>query len=340
MRYPIAIVLLILFLLPACKPAPSLRQRTLYVFGTLVTISAWTADGAGFERAVDRIDQSFQRLHREWHAWRGDGRLMRLNRALAAGESLRVDEDLLALLRLGQRLYRRSGGLFDPAIGGLIALWGFHRDEPPAGPPPDPARIAEWLRAAPNMGDLRFAGNEVSSVNPRVALDLGAYAKGYALRRALDLLREAGISNAIVNAGGDLCVSGRRDGRRWRIGVRNPFRPGVIAALAARDGECIMTSGNYERYREYEGVRYAHIIDSRTGYPVAHVVSATVIARDGALADAAATALSVAGPTEWRRVARDMGISQALLVDESGRVMMTGAMARRIGRAREAEEGR
>ncbi len=316
--------------LAACQPTARMHQRTLYVFGTLVTISAWTADQASFARAVDRIDDEFQRRHREWHAWKGDGELIRLNRAISAGRSAPVDGDLLALLRLGRHLYRESGGLFNPAIGRLVALWGFHRDEPPDGAPPDAAAIAALVRAAPGMDDLRFDGNRVSSDNPAVALDLGAYAKGYVLHRALRLLREAGIANAIVNAGGDLCVAGRRDGRPWRIGVRNPFAPGVVAVIDARDGECVMTSGNYERYREYQGARYAHILDPRTGYPVAHVASATVIARNGALADAAATVLSVAGPSAWRAMAARMGVEEALLIDEDGRVETSEAFARRV----------
>ncbi len=91
-----------------------------------------------------------------------------------------------------------------------------------------------------------------------------------------------------------------------------------------------MTSGNYERYREYEGIRYAHIIDPRNGYPVAHVASATVISRNGGLADAAATALSVAGPESWQRIARQLSVTEVMLVDETGRVFLTPAMQARI----------
>lgn len=305
-------------------------ERSLYVFGTLVSVSAWTSDEAAFDRAVDQIDRRFQSMHRDWHAWRGNGELVRLNQALAAGESMRVSDFLLPLLIQGKALYDASDGLFNPAIGRLIALWGFHDDEPSGGLPPDPGAIAKLVDAAPGMDDVSIEGHRIRATNPWIALDLGAYAKGHALNVAIRILHELGIDNAIVNAGGDLCVSGGHGGRPWHIGVRHPQGEGVIASLDARDGECVLTSGNYERYREYAGVRYAHIIDPRSGYPVAHIASATVIARNGALADAAATALSVAGAPLWQRIAGRMGVDEVMLVDGDGRVYLTPAMKRRI----------
>jgi thiamine biosynthesis lipoprotein len=180
------------------------------------------------------------------------------------------------------------------------------------------------------MDDLRFLDNQLSASNPQVQLDLGAFAKGYALNLVIDRLRQLGLQDVIVNAGGDLCVSGRHGERPWRIGVRHPQGSGVIASLALQDGECVMTSGNYERYREHEGIRYGHIIDPRTGYPVRHVASATVIHRDGGLADAAATALSVAGPADWVRIAAQLSLEAVMLVDEAGRVSLTPAMQARV----------
>jgi thiamine biosynthesis lipoprotein len=241
-----------------------------------------------------------------------------------------VTPELAELLRQAKRYAERSDHLFNPAIGRLIALWGFHSDEPPGGPPPDEKKIVALIDEAPSMSQLRIEGNLVRSENRAVALDLGAFAKGYALNLAIRRLKDFGIANAIVNAGGDLCVSGRHGDRPWAIGIRHPLGEGVIASVEVTDGECVLTSGNYERYREYEGIRYAHIIDPRTGYPVAHVASATVISKDGGLADAAATALSVAGPQRWREIASSMGLNEVMLVDESGNVHLSPAMQKRI----------
>jgi FAD:protein FMN transferase len=332
------LLLSLLLSLVACGRGPADHQQTLLVFGTLLDIKAYTDRPEHFNKAVRDLEQTFQMMHKEWHAWKGEGELVRLNLAFADGRSMAVSDQLTDLLRKGQRYSSESEGLFNPAIGRLIGLWGFHSDEPPGGPPPDAGKIQSLLKAAPSMDNIHFDNDRLSSDNPAVEIDLGAYAKGYALNLAIDELKAQGIGNAIVNAGGDLCVSGQHGERPWMIGIRHPLGEGVIASVGVSDGECVLTSGNYERYREYEGIRYAHIIDPRTGYPVKHVASATVISKDGALADAAATALSVAGPEGWRRIAARMGLTEVMLVDENGVVYLTPAMRKRITLEQEVAE--
>jgi thiamine biosynthesis lipoprotein len=319
-----------LVLISGCTREAADQHQTLYIFGTLLEVDAYATDPAVFRQAVTDLDQRLQQMHRDWHAWKGEGELMRLNRALARGETFTLSTQMAELLRQGQRYFRHSEGLFNPAMGRLIALWGFHNDELASGTPPDRQRIESLVVAAPGMDDLHIQDHRITSDNPRVQLDLGAYAKGYALNLALDLLKAEGVANVIVNAGGDLCVAGRHGERHWRIGVRHPQGRGVIASLELQGGECVMTSGNYERYRELEGIRYSHIIDPRSGYPVEQVASATVISRQGGLADAAATALSVAGPGQWQDIAAGMGIDQVMLVDEAGRVYLSPMMQKRI----------
>lgn len=314
----------------SCSKGPQDHQQTLLVFGTLLDIQAYTDQPETFNNAVQSLDDTFQQMHREWHAWKGEGELVRLNRAISQGLSLEVSPELVLLLEQSKRYASQSEQLFNPAIGGLIALWGFHSDQPPGGPPPESDRIESLLQSNPSMEDVAFEGNQISSKNSHVAIDLGAFAKGYALNLAIDELKRFGIDNAIINAGGDLCVSGQHGDRPWMIGIRHPLGEGVIASVGVANGECVLTSGNYERYREYEGIRYAHIIDPRSGYPVAHVASATVISPEGGLADAAATALSVAGPEGWERISTQMGLSEVMLVDDAGVVYLTPEMNARI----------
>ncbi|MCU7879169.1 MAG: FAD:protein FMN transferase [Candidatus Thiodiazotropha sp. (ex Lucinoma aequizonata)] len=313
-----------------CDRNPNDYQQTLLVFGTLLDIKAYTDNPTEFDNAVRSLDLTFQEMHREWHAWKGEGELVRLNRAIADGRPLEVSPDLAGLLRQAKHYSDKSDQLFNPAIGQLIGLWGFHSDEPPGGPPPDPTMIRSLLEDAPSMGDMHFDGDQISSVNSAVSIDLGAFAKGHALNLAIDQLKRFGIDHAIVNAGGDLCASGQHGDRPWKIGIRHPLGEGVIASVAISDSECVLTSGNYERYREYEGIRYAHILDPRTGFPVEHVASTTVISSNGGLADAAATALSVAGPQAWRVIAEQMDLTQVMLVDEKGVVYLTPEMRDRI----------
>jgi thiamine biosynthesis lipoprotein len=143
-------------------------------------------------------------------------------------------------------------------------------------------------------------------------------------------LREMGIHNAVVNAGGDLRAIGRHGDRPWRVGIRHPRAPGVLAAVEVEGDESVFTSGDYERYFMYEGKRYDHIIDPRTGRPAQGTASVTVFADQADLADAAATALFVAGPKDWLPVARRMGVKGVLLVDTEGKIYMTPSLKDRI----------
>ena len=129
--------------------------------------------------------------------------------------------------------------------------------------------------------------------------------------------------------GGDLRAFGSHGDRPWRIAVRDPAG-GIIAALEAGKDEAIFTSGNYERFRQDNESRYPHILDPRTGWPVKDLASVTVITREGWLADAAATALIVAGLDDWVEVARSLGLDQVLLVDETGKAYLTEKMNERV----------
>ena len=328
-------------LLPALgsSRAEAVVSEEMYVFGTLVGVDVLSRDTEAARAAIAEVSHAFTRQNRDWHAWK-PGALGDLNRALAAGRAHEVDADLLPLLHEVRDLARASGGLFNPAIGRLVGLWGFHHDEMPVGAPPHAAAVAELVAAAPSMDDLVFDGTRVGSRNPQVQIDLGGHAKGVALNRALDRLAALGHGNALVNLGGNLAVSGSRGDRPWRIGVRHPLGgrfdlrhpqgDGAIASLEVSGRMAVVTSGTYERYRQDGDRRYPHIIDPRSGQPATHVVSATVLHPDAARADVAATALVVAGTESWPEVARSLGVRDVMIVDEAGRVQLTPGMAAKV----------
>jgi len=325
----VALIVFTLWAVAACHQEPQSSQYELYVFGTMVGITLYGVEEEVEQTAVSRITQDFQRMHHDWHAWE-PGPLVDINQALAQGQSIRVIPSLIPIIEQSRELSRQSEGLFDPAIGGLLNLWGFQSSVRPNGPPPDDAAIARWVKAAPRMDDLTLDGDMLSSSNPAVQLDFGAFAKGYAVDLAIERLRELGIENAIVNAGGDLRAIGSKGGEPWRVGVRHPQGGGVLATIEVSGDESVFTSGNYERYREHEGVRYTHILDPRTGMPVNGITSVTVLHDNGAVADAAATALVVAGTQDWERIAARMGISHVMLVDDEGGIHMSPAMRERV----------
>lgn len=329
MQRILLLAFLTFFSLSACNAPPQSSQYQIYVFGTLVDVTLFGTDKAMQQKAIATITQDFQQMHHDWHAWK-PGPLVEINQAIAAGKPAKVIPSLLPIIEQSTELSRQSDSLFDPAIGGLLNLWGFQQDDRPNGPPPPKAAIEKWVKAAPRMDDITLKGDILSSRNKAVQFDFGAFAKGYAVDLAIDRLREFGINNAIINAGGDLRAIGSKAGKPWRVGIRHPQGKGVLASLEVSGDESVFTSGNYERYREYEGVHYTHILDPRTGMPVNGVTSVTVIHDNGAVADAAATALVVAGPKAWHRIAQQMGIKYVMLVDDAGVVYMNPAMQKRV----------
>ncbi|QKT04253.1 FAD:protein FMN transferase [Ectothiorhodospiraceae bacterium 2226] len=322
--------LLLALALAGCTRDAPLQHAQFFVLGTLVEVTLYDVDAAAADQAFAALSTELQHLHRTWHAWE-PGPLTELNAGLARGERVVADPDLLPLLRSGREWALRSGELFNPAIGGLVALWGFHAEEPAERRvPPTDAAIDDWLAEAPGMRDLIIEGDSVRSTHPRLQLDFGAFAKGVAVDRAVARLQALGIEHAIVNAGGDLRAIGRPGDRPWRIGIRHPRAETVLAAIEVSGDESVFTSGDYERTFSHEGRLYHHILDPRRGRPAEGVASVTVVAPQGALADAAATALFVAGFEGWPAVARALDIDQVMLVDPEGRVAITPALAARI----------
>jgi thiamine biosynthesis lipoprotein len=318
------------------KELPTYEEQG-YVFGTLVEVSVYGEDEGKARKAVASTMQEFQRLHNLLHAWKPSA-LSDLNAAFAKGEGREVTPDIAAMLKDAAQLSAQSDGLFNPAIGGLVKLWGFHADEF-RSVMPDQKQLAALVAAKPQMSDLVFLpstggkGELVRSKNKAVLLDLGGYAKGYALDRAAELLKQQGIRNALINIGGNVLALGQHGNRAWRIGIQHPRKPGPIATLELHDGEAIGTSGDYQRYFEFGGKRYCHLIDPRNGQPAQGVQAVTILThgvRAGTLSDGPSKPLFIAGSAGWRAAAQKMDIAEALLIDGEGVVHLTAAMQKRL----------
>ncbi len=329
-RSRITFLAVCLLLLAACQQEQEQEHSASFlVFGTIVEVKLWGVSDEQSEQSFGELQQMFQGMHRDWHAWE-PGRLTQINLDLATGQVATADDDIVAMLQQSQVLEQETGGRFNPAIGALIRLWGFHTsDYPIIGPAPAQTQISAILEQQPSSQDIHIDGLQLRSGNRAVQLDFGGIAKGYAVDLAIARLRELGITSAIVNAGGDLRAMGQHGKRLWRVAIRNPGG-GNIGTLEVRGDEAVFTSGNYERYRQDQQTRYPHILDPRTGWPAQDIASVTVIAAEGLLADAAATALVVAGLDGWPTVARALALHKVAVVDGSGTVFLTAAMENRI----------
>lgn len=311
---------------PPAVAAVAVRHERHFLFGSPVDVMLRHAPGASVQAPLERVMRGLQHIHGQWNAWK-PGELGRINQAFREGRSVRATPALLAMVRSATRLEQASAGFFNPAIGGAVRAWGFHDDVMRDGARPAAAELAEWRGAAPSLAQIEWRGDVLASRNPRLQLDFGAYAKGVAIDRALDEFAAHGHGDALVNLGGNLGAMGPGS---WQIGIRDPFGEGLAASLATQGREAVVTSGSYERFRVLDGERCTHILDPFSAAPAAGLVSVTVLHRSAALADAAATALLVAGPQRWRGVAERLGVTQVLVIAADGRGLASAALAPRL----------
>ena len=326
---PLLVALSALALTTGCDRADPVFNSRFLAFGTLMDLSMIGVRRTKAEAVSAAIEQDFEYMHQAWHAW-NPGPLTHTNEQLATSAWFAAPPSILPLLVRSRELAEASDHLFNPAIGRLIDLWGFHADEAECDQPPPPEAVADLVAQNPRMTDIEIDGFRLRSSNPAVQLDFGGVGKGYGIDMAIARLRELGVHDAIVNAGGDLRAIGSRDGHPWRIAIRSPTGGAIFGFVEVMGDESVFTSGNYERNFTWEGQLYHHIIDPRTGYPARGAASVTVIHTDATTADAAATALFIAGPARWREIALRMGVKYVLLVDEKGTVHMNPAMQRRV----------
>lgn len=314
----------------ACMPNQErfVEERSFAMATWVDVVFESTGDDSADAAILHEIEAMLREYETDFYPW-ANGELARLNASFASAESIQVSRRMAELLRRAQSISRSADGYFEPGVGGLVELWGFHStDAQPSDP--GPQEIQRWLDTASGIAEISIDNQRVTAQNRALKLDFGGIAKGAAVDEALALLRGHGIDNALVNAGGDLRVIGSRSGRSWRIGIKSPRTDGLLGYVELESGEAAFTSGDYERYMDAGGKRAHHILDSRTGYPAYHTQAVTVIAEEGLLADAAATAIFVAGPSDWRKIAHILGIESALRVDASGDVEMTDAMSARL----------
>ncbi|WP_313920114.1 FAD:protein FMN transferase [Tahibacter sp.] len=312
------------------QQADAPRKASFVIFGGLTEVELRGASEADAAAAFGAIGELLQRDQRAWHPWEMSD-LMRLNAAIAQGQPYQTSAELSGLLRQAQQAYVASDGLFNPAIGSLVDLWGFHTGDYPITAPPPPAQnIAATLATQPRMDDLVVAQDgTVASRNRAIQLDLNGLAEGYAAEQIAALLRERGIANALINVGGDVLALGHAVDRPWRVGIRSPQHE-TLAGAELRGHEALFSSGNYNKFREADGQRWGHVLDPRTGQPARGVAAVSVIHGDAVTADVASTVLMVAGPADLERIARSLGVACVVLVGEDGTVWMTPAIQRRL----------
>ena len=279
-------LLLCLLLLSGCTAQAEPVEATFFAMDTIMTLRVYSGDQA----LLDRLQGEVLRLEGLWSVTDGDSEIYAANHAL--GSPVTVSEDTAALIFQALELGQDTGGALALTIRPVVQAWGFTTGEYQI---PSQEELDGLL---PLVDDSRVELDGTSLTLPDGAeLDLGAVAKGYTGQHLARLIREAGVTSALLDLGGNIQTVGcRPDGDPWRVAVRDPEGEGYAAVLEVED-EAVVTSGGYERYFEQDGVRYWHILDPATGQPArTGLLSVTVVGPSGTVCDALSTALFVMGP--------------------------------------------
>ncbi len=324
-------------LLPIPTPSEGVAESAIFAMDTVMSLRV---HGENAQDMLSLITNEINALERTLSVTREGSDVWNINHA--GGEQVKVGDDAAHLLRLARTLGDQTGGALDVTMYPVVKAWGFTTGEYRI---PDEAERQELLEQV-DYGkiDIGLKSEDMysSHVDPYVTLpegmelDLGAIAKGYAGERAAVLLRENGVTSALLNMGGNVqTVGAKPDGTPWRIGIQDPnsedgdylLGGGEYLGVLQVVDQAVVTSGGYQRYFEEEGVRYWHIMDPATGAPArSGVISATIIAHDGGLCDGLSTSLFVMGVEKALDYWRTYGGFEAILVDEDDRVWITAGL--------------
>ena len=289
-------IILVLALLCLSTGCEQVAQETVFAMDTVMELKIWGADR---DKAVQTIAYLLQDLENTWSNQRTDSLINQLNKGQAtlSPAQQQLLDDMMALSQ-------RTGGAFDPQLQGVISLWGFQTD------------------------DYRVPGAEELSAAPK-GWNLGGGLKGYAGQLAVERLEALDVDRAILNLGGNVQTYGQKaDGTPWSIGIQNPDGGDPIGTVSVTGTMAIVTSGDYQRYFEKDGVRYHHIIDPASGMPAnSGLRSVTIICKNGLTADALSTALFVMGLEKAGSFWQESDDFEAVFITTDGKVYATEGAA-------------
>lgn len=301
-------------------------KETQFLMDTIIEITAY---GKGNEAAVKAAFDEFRRINVLTNRFDENSQVSMINQA-AGKEKVQVDPEVIAMLKLARSRAEQLNGALDVSIGALTELWSVgHKGEFV----PSEAEIKELLPLVNyQLIEIDDKANTVFLPRPGMRIDLGAVAKGYADRKAIDALKARGIKSALVNAGGDVRIIGKRpDGQPWRIGVQDPRdSEGIAAKLSMSDWDVLETSGDYQRFFIKDGVRYSHIIDPHTGHQPRELASVTIVAKSDNNVDILSTAMFVLGLEKAQQLLKQYPGTEAIFITTDGKKIVTPGLEGKI----------
>ena len=268
----------------------SIHRVSRPILGTIINLTI-IADDKNAAQASAIVFDEFERIEALMSPYRKASDISRINNN--SGKTVKVTKETFELIEFANKISKQTNGAFDLSFASISPIWNYKNRN---FTPPSNELIKEYLPLI-NYKNI-ITDTNMSTVKLKMQgmkISAGAIAKGYAIRRGIELLIENKIKNSIVDAGGDLQVIGSKQGVKWKTGLRHPRKDELILTLDMESNESIASSGDYERFAFYKGIRYHHIIDPATGHPTKTFSSVSVISDDPVLSDSYATAIFVMG---------------------------------------------
>jgi len=298
--------------------------------GTELRVTIWSADDALAETASSAVFREFDRLDDMMSVWKSESDIVRIN-AAAGEKAVPVSSETREVLQVARQISEQTDGTFDITFAALSGLWKFDYQDKDESIP-DRKEIERRLPLV-NYRDVAVddAAGTVMLRRKGMRVNLGGIGKGYAVDRAVDILRRSGLRDFMIQAGGDMYVAGSRGDRPWRLGIRDPRGPAdrVFAALDLSDST-FSTSGDYERFFMKDGVRYHHIIDLRTGEPARLSRSVTLVTDRAVIADALAKGVFILGPDAGMALIERTPDVQGVIVSAKNEVSISSGLRKRL----------
>ena len=314
----------LLLLISLCSACERNNRSQFFALGTVVTTDIRSKPKTAGKFLAEFQSSSLQQ-DQQFYAW-GNGELAKINQSLILGKCAQeISQNAITLFTRAKEISQLSNHLFEPSVAPLVELWNFHDSTKMLAALPSQESIESQLTTLSSIKNLQITAN---SLCPKQAMqiDFGAIAKGWAAQMANQLLDKHSINNALIDFGGDLVLRGKNSKKQaWKIGLRDPDSESPLASFKlSTNGQSlgVFTSGDYERQFTLDNKNYHHILDPRTGYPAVATRSVTVIHNDPVVADAAATAIFIAG-TDWKKVTQALSIQDILIIFPNKQVVIS-----------------
>ncbi len=296
------------------------HSRVALKMGSRFELIAISPDSSASVNAVNRGYREIDRIEKLISSWNPHSETSRINEA-AGATAVKVSRELFDLIYRSIKVSKLTKGAYDISFAGMETLWKFERQD--LSELPDSAEVMQAAERV-NYQNIILDPKETTVFlkYPGMKIGFGSIGKGYAANQAMKIMKESGISSGMVDAGGDIITWGTdKDGNSWSMGIADPNHHGRIMAWLTLQDMALVTSGDYQKFFTYQGRRYGHILDPRSGFPATGLKSVSILCPDAELADALATAVYVLGETEGMKLINTLDAVEGLIISDDDRIV-------------------